>query len=914
MRKLLKNHFGFSLVEMIAAFAVLGVATLAIGGFFVSSSRSYAGTSSETGVQYEAQMALNQIENKLIDATLGVNYALSDGANLTFVENDGTSGDSATAKYLYIFDSDGTNFELLLIKWNKATSELLYKEISLGTSFAEVKDIPVETTGTWELMAENVKSFSVDLSKYVQTKTVDVTLGLEKRDKEFTTTGTITLRNNILVNESNLKEIFDNLSNRKATRVDQVILTANTNVTVPGGQVQLSTVVKGVYPSQDIHGWVIGKSCQDLANNIIGTGDHILNNGTEVDENKILQVSDVTGSTFQQTVYVQAYVNTVDAAGREQTVYSNIVVINVRDITGLVVWPEADGLLAGNASLFKNGDPTGSWSEISSKDAYDANKTVTIYPANIIQMQSDIDGNVADSDTTKVLWSIDTKDTDVIASISESGAITVDKNSKSGYLNIKATLEGTTYTVVYPFMIGSPYIQGVDKVRVVGPERMDRGGQPQQCEVYLNDVKGSATDYNWSVVVTNTAGQVVTGNPVTISSAGILTVNDTLAYDYDYRITVVATLKSNNLIQGTDIVPVPKVTLQLNRENLRAYIGRTIEAGNITCEVIGLANYDINWTMAKETNPSYYFTAYGNTNITGTEKDGQKTAIVVIGADEPSQLTYMRVKASLVGHASINDTMRLNFTDDVIDDNPVDPEPEDPVDPTPGGGSDKPTQTTSSYAVKESDKKVERGGYEEICLESRGTWFSGSEREADSWEIVSVKDASGNNLPKEGISIQDTGRTKDRLVVSGNYQLGCKTTITITFRAYKDNCLVSDEGVVTIEPIGLTFKSNTAGANSTTDTIGRKTSKNYEYTLTGVSTTGNDLKVSWKLLNEKDNPFSHDNVSLSNPSGNRVTLTTTFSKYSNYGSVRFKLCVYLTNSDGSEVYATAYKTISVVRN
>ena len=118
MRKLLKNRLGFSLVEMITAFAVLGIATLAIGGFFVSSSRSYAGTSSETSIQYEAQMALNQIENKLIDATLGVNYALSDGAKLTFLESDGTSGASATAKYLFIFNSDGTNFDLLLMKWN----------------------------------------------------------------------------------------------------------------------------------------------------------------------------------------------------------------------------------------------------------------------------------------------------------------------------------------------------------------------------------------------------------------------------------------------------------------------------------------------------------------------------------------------------------------------------------------------------------------------------------------------------------------------------------------------------------------------------------------------------------------------------------------------------------------------------
>ena len=102
MKKFLKNHFGFTLIELVVAFAILGVASLAIGGFFVSSSRSYASSSSETGLQYEAQMALNQIEGKLIDATLGVNYNLYNGSH-NFVEADKTVA-NLQSKILYIFD------------------------------------------------------------------------------------------------------------------------------------------------------------------------------------------------------------------------------------------------------------------------------------------------------------------------------------------------------------------------------------------------------------------------------------------------------------------------------------------------------------------------------------------------------------------------------------------------------------------------------------------------------------------------------------------------------------------------------------------------------------------------------------------------------------------------------------------
>ena len=943
MRKLFKNRLGFSLVELITAFAVLGIATLAIGGFFVSSSRSYAGTSSETSIQYEAQMALNQIENKLIDATLGVNYALYDGANYTFVEKDVANESSLTAKYLYIFDSDGTNFDLLLIKWDKAAKELLYKEISLGTSFAEVKDIPVEATGTWDLMAEGVTTFSVDLSKYIETKTVDVTLGLEKRDKDFTTTGTITLRNNVLVNESDLKEIFDNLSNKKATRIDQVELRANTNVTVPGGQVQLSTTVKGVYPSQDIHGWYVAKTCADLANNIIGGEGNLVDNNSYVNSDKVLMVSDATGSTFHQTVYVQAYVETVDEAGQPKTVYSNIVVINVRDIEGLIVKPTADENLAGNSTLFRNGDPTGSWSSIHSSEAFDANKTVTIYPQNIIQMQSTIDGSVADTDTTKVLWSIDAKDTDVIASISENGVITVDKNSKAGFLNVKATLQGTTYSVVYPFMVGSPYNKDVDKVTVSGPERMDRGGAPYQCEVYLNGVKASETDYNWSVVVTNTAGQVVTGDPVTISSSGILTVKDTLAYDYDYRITVVATLKSNSLIQGTDIVPVPKVSLELTPATYRAYFGRTIPAGNIVCEVIGLANYDVNWTMAKETNPSYYFTAYGNTNITGTVVNGEKTATIVIGADEPSQLTYMRVKATLVGHTSISDTMRLNFTDDVISDeeennnnnnnnnndnnNENIPDDDEEDDDQNNEGTNKPTQTTYDYNVRTSDGSVERGGKEQIYLTSRYSWNSSSAIKADDWEIAYATDSQGNRVSTEGLSIEKvSGNNRDNLVVSADYQLANTRTITVYIRGYKDNKVVDDLGQVTIQPISLTIKQSNSsgggmggiggiggigGGSSSSITIGRYDEKDFYYQVSGLTiSSSSDVKAVWQLRDINDNPLNSTKIYLSGQNGNEVTVNTNGAT----SNQSFKLCIYLKNNAETVTYTSTSVTIRVSSN
>ena len=400
MKKMRKNHFGFSLIEMVVAFAVLGIATLAIGGFFVSSSRSYASSSSETGLQYEAQMALNQIEGKLIDAALGVNYNLIDNSGNHFVENDTISDDSLTSKVLYIFDSDASGYHALLIKWDIANQELLYKEVSLSSSQTNVADIDVSGTlasGTWQLMAEGVNDFSVDLTKYSETKAVDVTLGLEKKNREIEVVGTITLRNNVLINESDLAKIYQNVSNQKASVVHEVLLAANTNITVPGGQVQLSTKVTGVYPSQDIHGWIVAKACDDLSNNVVGdNSNHITDGKTFVTpETKILTISpdaqDLESTTFHETVYVQAYVNTVNASGEAQTIYSNIVAINVRDIKGFTVWPTADASLAANSSLFKNGTP--SFPSLASGAATNTITTPNIHAGNIIKMNYSVEGS-----------------------------------------------------------------------------------------------------------------------------------------------------------------------------------------------------------------------------------------------------------------------------------------------------------------------------------------------------------------------------------------------------------------------------------------------------------------------------------------------------------------------------------------
>ena len=79
---------GYTLVEILVAFAVLGIAVLAIGGFFVSAARSYSSVSDETTLQYEAQLALNQMEAMIVDSALGVSYNCIDNSGNDFMTSD----------------------------------------------------------------------------------------------------------------------------------------------------------------------------------------------------------------------------------------------------------------------------------------------------------------------------------------------------------------------------------------------------------------------------------------------------------------------------------------------------------------------------------------------------------------------------------------------------------------------------------------------------------------------------------------------------------------------------------------------------------------------------------------------------------------------------------------------------------
>lgn len=262
------DNRGLSLIEIMVAVAVMAIAGIAIAGFMVTGARSYTTTSSEINLQYEAQIAMNQIGDFLIDATEGVTYE-ADGAVLV---KDDPAVDYAQ-KNLYIYSSrkdaaGAITYYADVITWKKADQKLYYSKYDV-TKSGDTYTLGSATVAD-QLMTDYVAGFSPDLSFVTSENRFHILLNFEKGTKTYSSSSNVTLRNTLAVNR---KAPGGSVSGPTVpVTVTGVDIVQGDIILAPGGAAQFTAIVRGTgSPSQAVT-WSVDTTMTDAGTGIDASG------------------------------------------------------------------------------------------------------------------------------------------------------------------------------------------------------------------------------------------------------------------------------------------------------------------------------------------------------------------------------------------------------------------------------------------------------------------------------------------------------------------------------------------------------------------------------------------------------------------------------------------------------------------
>ena len=188
---------GLTLVEIICAVAIMALISLTVAGIMNVSGTSYTRGVNEVELQEKMQLAVNQIDDLLIDSVSGVSYDASTGI-LTIV---------------------GENYYYEITR--NASGELIYTLYNLD-----------RTTIGSEVLTDDVEDFDADTSEYATTGNVLLTLKLKNGSgKTLESSYTITSRNGIV--------------GGSATTTAAAIITANELVMEPNQVYELEYTLVG---------------------------------------------------------------------------------------------------------------------------------------------------------------------------------------------------------------------------------------------------------------------------------------------------------------------------------------------------------------------------------------------------------------------------------------------------------------------------------------------------------------------------------------------------------------------------------------------------------------------------------------------------------------------------------------------
>lgn len=244
-----KNQKGFTLVELIIAVAILAVVTLAVCGFIVVGSRSYTSANTDIMLQQDAQLALNQMSDVIIDTTESISYSGLVGGSMQTVLKDSEFSGEVTDKCLAVVNKKPETGDLnqnpsYWFYYSKDDETIYFNEVDLydgiadpdaGPTESEIKDKFDAASTDKAVLVEHVTDFSVDVSQFEQNRVVMLALTFENGNRMYSTSNNVTVRNRIAIN---------NITVGPMKRADEFVINAPDSITLEPGESYTFTGLK----------------------------------------------------------------------------------------------------------------------------------------------------------------------------------------------------------------------------------------------------------------------------------------------------------------------------------------------------------------------------------------------------------------------------------------------------------------------------------------------------------------------------------------------------------------------------------------------------------------------------------------------------------------------------------------------